>query len=467
MSAVIAAGPFPDIRKATDVDLFAAFCWRFWYLLREGGYSGIVLPRTALAGAAAAGWRKKVLSAGAIPDLTMLVNHREWVFADIHSQTTIGLITVTKSNLSPGVALRGPYTDFSSYSKGMAAGTNEIAQLSPETVLAWSETAAFPLLPASDLEVFAAMKVHPALGQTVGDWSFRPIRELHTTDNKEMFDFNLASPDPANTLPVWTGGSFNLWAPGSGEPYAYANLTEIVTFLNARRLRSARRAGTAFVGLAARDLANVDTLPMFAPRIAFRDVTNRENQRTLICALVPPGIALVEKAPYLLRQQGTERDEAYLLGILSSMPFDWYVRRYVERKVSYELLLTFPVPRVESQTGKYLAADGRLAGRDLDLRPARDRVTEIAALLGAVDGRYTAWAEAVGTGFNPVTAPDERFELLCELDAVAALLFRLTTSQVEKVYETFSPSWDYRPRLAAVLAHYDRWAATLLGRENR
>ena len=49
--------------------------------------------------------------------------------------------------------------------------------------------------------------------------------------------------------------------------------------------------------------------------------------------LVPGEVVLTNAAPYLLFVEGTARDEAYLLGVLSSMVLDWYARRVVETEL--------------------------------------------------------------------------------------------------------------------------------------
>ncbi|MFB6188049.1 MAG: hypothetical protein ABEI86_14440, partial [Halobacteriaceae archaeon] len=62
-------------------------------------------------------------------------------------------------------------------------------------------------------------------------------------------------------------------------------------------------------------------------------------------ALVPPEVFLTDKAPYFLWPRGDERDEAYLLGILCSIPLDWYARRFVETTLNFHILNGFPIPR--------------------------------------------------------------------------------------------------------------------------
>ena len=58
-------------------------------------------------------------------------------------------------------------------------------------------------------------------------------------------------------------------------------------------------------------------------------------------------------------------------------------------------------------------------------------------------------------------------DLIAELDAVVALLYGLDRSDVEHIFATFHRGWDYQPRLAAALAHYERWAAIQPKEEGR
>ncbi len=204
---------------------------------------------------------------------------------------------------------------------------------------------------------------------------------------------------------------------------------------------------------------------MFRPRIAFRDVARATDTRTAIFALLPPGVALVEVAPYLLRQRGTERDEAYLLGVVCSIPFDWYARRFVEAHLKYHLLNEFPVPRVDEETGSRLSASGEPRPGDGDFRPIRDRVIEISARLASPDTRYASWANAVDPALSPV-AGEERPALISELDALVSLLYGLSAAQVGTMFKTFHRVWDYQPRLESALTYHAVWQESLSASES-
>ncbi len=454
---IVGAGPFPGI-GAAHLDLFAAFSWRFWHEVRDGGRIGVVLPRTAMSGAATSDWRREILTNGAIPDLTTLTNTTRWAF-DMEPRYTIALITVAKGSAAHEVVLRGPFANAVDYETGLLGHG---AVVDAETVLSWSDTASIPLVPASDVDVFAAMKLHPALGADVAAWRFRPVQgDANATKEKKFFDFKVDNPAPDHTLAVWNGGSFNLWAPGSGPPYAWANPGDVEQFLQAKRERQITLASSAFYGLGDDWAADVSTLPMRSPRIAFRDVCRATDSRTMICSLVPPDIALVHKAPYLLRLAGTCSDEAYLLGILSSIPFDWLARRFVEISMTFELLNSFPVPRVDPETGRVVDGKGVVVASGRDLRRVRDRVVEVSGRLGAIDKRYAIWAKEVGVRVASVKTDAEKADLIAELDALVSLLYGLSRDQVGQVFASFHRGWDYQARLDAVLAHYDVWAETV------
>ena len=129
-----------------------------------------------------------------------------------------------------------------------------------------------------------------------------------------------------------------------------------------------------------------------------------------------------------------------MLGVLSSIPLDWYARRFVELHVNIHILNAFPIPSPESTD------------------PLRARTVEISGRLAAIDARYSDWAARVGVVVGSVTDQVTKNDLIAELDAVVALLYGLTREDVEHIFATFHRGWDFGPRLAAALAHYDRWA---------
>jgi hypothetical protein len=281
------------------------------------------------------------------------------------------------------------------------------------------------------------------------EWRVRPTTELHGTQDKTADDgttiIHRVDEQPEEEYwPVYKGASFDIWTPDTGTYYGWSDPEVVLPYIQKSRENSYRYAGSRspFSEMGEDWVKNSDTLTCKRPRVAYREVTNRTNQRTVLPTLVPPNVALNHKAPFFLQPRGDERDESYLLGVMSSIPFDWYARRFVEVTVSFYLINAFPVPR---------------PGRD---NPLRQRIVELSGRLAAVDDRYADWADEVGVNYGPLDE-DEKQEKIYEIDAVVAHLYGLSREHVEVLFETFHDGWDYEERLDRVLDYYASWADKL------
>jgi hypothetical protein len=147
------------------------------------------------------------------------------------------------------------------------------------------------------------------------------------------------------------------------------------------------------------------------------------------------------KAPSLLWPSGDERDQAYLLGVMASVPFDWFARRRVEVNMNFFILNSLPVPRPPRDDPRWV------------------RVVELAGRLACVDERYAEFAAVVGVPAGPVE-PAEKAAMIAELDAVIAHIYGLDRAELELMFEDFpATEAGVSPgRRAAILKHFDRWA---------
>ena len=254
-----------------------------------------------------------------------------------------------------------------------------------------------------------------------------------------------SAPAPDENWPVYAGKSFNLWQPDTGDYYDSVDARSITDHLQQKRLSQRRTRTSAFADLPEALLADPGSLPCRRTRIVFRDVARATDTRTLVAALVPPDRVVVHKAPYLFQLAGSPSDEAYVLGVLCSMPCDWQARRTVELVMSFEQLRLLPVPD---------PGEGH---------PVRDRVVEIAGRLAAVDDRFADWAVAVGVPVGSANDPKARANLMGELDACVAHLYGLDEDDLAVLYGTFDAKRPdhYAEHHACVLAHFRRWSATV------
>jgi hypothetical protein len=395
-------------------------------------------------------FRRGVLDEGLIKDLTFVKNKAGWVFEGVEHRYTIAMFAFSRSSsiADKEVPLRGPFPDAESYERALET---DPPTFPAEKAKGWAGSATIPLLPAypGAEEVFNQLESHPRLDlDEPGEWRARPLQEFNATTDKKMDDgtqvMHFTDDPPDGYWPVFKGESFGIWNPDTGTRYAWVDPDVAIDYAQEKRENSYRYAGSRspYYEMDEDWVHDKDTLPCFSPRIAFRDVARNTDTRTMISALVPPKLFLTHKAPTLIWPRGDEGDEAYLLGVLSSIPLDWYARRFVELTMSFGIFNSFPIPRPNP--------DATL----------RQRVIQLSGRLAAIDDRYADWADAVGVDYGPLDE-DTRQEKIYELDAVVAHLYGLSRDHVEVIFETFHDGWDYEERLERVLDYYADWADRL------
>ena len=431
-------GPYPGMGIG-DADLYKAFCWRFWSLIvSSSGRIGVVLPRSAFSVKGSTAFRQEVFCHADDVDLTVLLNTKGWVFDDAEHRYTICLCAIAKCQPPRrAVKMRGPFSTLNRFHVGT---TKPPSEFTGEDAAKWTDTAALPLLPSEEsLGIFVILRKAPRLDFVDREsWRVRPLaEEIHSRKEQHLMRKGDGKDDD---WPVYKGESFDLWNPDTGTYYGWADSDKTVTYLQRKRSTGSNRSNSPFFEFRDRPgyLKKRDSLPCMTPRIVIRRVTNRTNQRTVLAALAPEHVFVADQASCLLWPRGDEKDIAYVLGVLASIPLDWYARRFVETDVRLHIINPLPVPRPT---------------RD---NPLWQRTVSLAGRLACPDKRFAKWAKAVGVECGKLDA-DEKNDMIAELDAVVAHLYGLTEPQLTHIFETFHEGWDYQPRLAAVLGHYRAW----------
>ncbi|ELY53647.1 hypothetical protein C491_20946 [Natronococcus amylolyticus DSM 10524] len=430
---ILINGPYPGLGSG-DPDLYQAFSWQFWRLIKTDSHLGVVLPREAFLSKGSESFRRHILESGKISDITFILNNRQWAFEEVHPQTTIGLFSARKDSPSEDtwVPIRGPYPSREAFDDGVQ---HEPHYFELRDVLDWTETASFPLLPPNPgaIEAFDQIQQSPAVvNADRDDWNVVPYRTGITSS--DCLSESEASGQDGAVWPVYKGESFDIWDPDTGSYYGWGNKEKLVEYLQDKRSRSRKWPDTD------------RELPCFTPTIAFRRVTRATDRRTVRVSLIPPKVFMRDADPVLLWESGDSEDEAYLIGVLSSIPTDWYARRFVEKHLDYYIFNGVPIPHPDGES------------------ILRKRAIELSGRLAAIDDRYEDWANEIGVDYGPLD-DDEKQEKIHELDAVVAHLYGLSRENLQVVFETFHDNWDHERRMNAVLEHYDEWAEQLEDKE--
>lgn len=405
------------------IDLYQVFAWRNWQVLRSGGRAGVVFPRGAMSGSALAPWRREILRDGGFPSVCFIENTSRWAF-DMEPRYTVALAVVTKGAPAP-VGVAGPFTN----QKDFELGAAKVAQVPAEEFVSWTKNAAFLMIPnAKSVDVFRQMKRNRPFGAQTGTWRLRPTRG-------DLVKWQALPRSGTEGVELRVGRSFDLWNPDAGPARAELAENEFRDAYLAYLTTASRNRRSAHFG---RSFERLD-LPIDHPRIALRWISRATDSRTCRAVLLPPGCATDDSASVLHLLAGSVKDEAFVLGVLSSIPFDWQARLLTEMNLTFEVLNQLSLPDADANVA--LSA----------------RVSAIAGRLAAVDARFESWAYAVGVPVGSVKVPAEKDDLVAELDALVSLLYGLTEDQVEHLFSTFHRGWAYTSRLDAVLQHYREW----------
>ena len=426
LNAAISRRSFPGIGGA-HLDLASAFAWVTWILLRKGGLMGQVFPRGNFVGSSLIEWRRQILNEGTFEDLVFLANSKQWVFASVHPQYTFSLCVVKKQP-STHFRISGPFHNIDEFTRGRRVQD----YLNTDELRGWSENLSFPQLPASDtLDIFRQMHRHNGLSYASSHWDFRALQgDLNSSTERNLIHFKRE--DVSDPVEVWAGSSFNLWR-STGEPFGWSNRQEIRDFLLQKSIRSSANKKSAYFGLQ----IDEKSLPIDRSRVAFRLISSSTNTRTIIAGLVPPGTPLVHSAPVLHNRTGGVLQEAYLLGVMSSLPFDWVARRWVELNVTFEILYNLPVPAFDSQN------------------PDVRRIATISASLIPDKALHALWLDELSQSGIEISFDSEIQEssLLAELDGRVANLYGLSKVQLSRLFATFHRGWQDSSRLQGALKH--------------
>ena len=187
--------------------------------------------------------------------------------------------------------------------------------------------------------------------------------------------------------------------------------------------------------------------------LSYKDVTSATNERTMIAAFVPH-VAIVNSAPVMLTGNViTPRLECCLLANLNSFCLDYVARQ----KVGGVQLNFFIVNQLPIFPPDHYAGRCPWDRRTTLERWISDRVLKLTCTANDME----PLAEAAG--FDPPVhkwLPDERADLVAELDAAYFRLYGMTRDDVEAILATFSgmkPEGAASLQRARILHSFDRF----------
>ncbi len=386
-----------------NADFYKFFCQRYQQLVREGGSIGVVLPRSVFAAKGSAGFREWLFEHAPPRRIDFLLNKASWAF-DMEPRYSVALLVAQRGSNSTEMQVAGV----------AASATAFAAQVgSPGLVLrreALGGALEVPLLPAQDdADLLAKLRSSGPFALGGGRWRCFPNQgDFNETTDRGLWE------GATEGRPLWKGASFDQFLPlGAGARPCPATPQALA------KARKPRPGGGSLVAreVTVRQRAGAVARTVARARVAFRDVTNRTNSRTVIACLVPPGHFLTNTAPYLAFVDDDPRAEAVCLAILNSLTFDWQARRFVEIHVNFFVLEGLRVPDLDDATF--------------------DALADASARLSCPDARPADFAAAAGVEICPLD-DEQRAMLLADIDARVAHAWGLNAQELEVIFRDFT-----------------------------
>jgi hypothetical protein len=401
-----------ELQGRGDLDLYELFFERYGTLLRNRGGLGVVLPRSALYVDGAVALRRWAFRNMQVQTIDVLLNDRRWAF-DMEPRYTVALVVALRAD--PGdedqLVLTGPHRNREQFDQRQPVPVARAA------LARWTRPSGgrgepsweVPLLPSAPArDLWDRLMEFPRFDEgRAGEWRAFAATDFHVTNDRAYIRDH-------GDWEVWTGGTFEQFTPWSGDVAGYCDSSDGCERLQRKRQRSAvwRQEWPEAIH-------EPDTLAPRTFRIAFRGIARATDSQTVIACLLPPHCFLTNAAPYLVMPNASPVAQAYVLGVLNSLVFNWQARRLAEININFFVLYFLRMPDLS-------LADGRAT-----------RIAELAARLNAINDRYTSWSDRVGVAPSVMT-DDQRLAQRAELEAEVAGAYGVAEDDLEVIFSDFT-----------------------------
>ena len=435
-------GDFNVYRMFTEVSLKS---------VRNGGFTALVLPGGIYGGPNASAIRQFIFDKCELINLWGLSNTKRGWFAQVDVSRFAAFASHRGGRTGNFMALFGLMEPADLSREPIVLDADYIRRTAPDTY------AVPDVRSAADISVAAKMTgQYPTFGDVSAGPPIRHYQsELHMGNDRYLFT------DAAAGLPLYEGrmiGAYDhrakTYASGHGNSSMWVE----------------RPFGDPEKAIVPQWRVLPETLPNKIGdrwrryRLCFRDVAQPRDIRSLIAALIPPGVVCGDKVPTLDFQW--ENEWAYLpwLAVANSFVMDWMVRSKLSSpKMSFTLMdsLPFPRPKLEDDWVQRVAP---LVLRLICTAPEMTSYWNKMAEFG-----FCTAIEGESVPPDAFTHEGDRQSARAEIDAiVAAQVFGLTRAELSEILDTFpivkskdEEKWsEYRTK-RVILEIYDAMAEAM------
>lgn len=326
---------YPDLGRG-EPDLYVAFTELFSSLCRSGGVVAALVPGGLIRSQGTEAVRFRLFDAAQSVSVSIIDNRAR--FFEIDTRFKFLAIALLKAGATTGK--RGPISIL--HEKGIADGLVVTGSATIGRSSLWAVRKDMSLPEVRSLIEWKILQRMSRAGcpwdEPQSGWAPEFCREVDMTKERPHF-----LPTKSSTaLPVVEGRMVHQHRFGvKGHALGTGRRAVWEPFpIGASELRSQFWIETDRVpSVALRRVAKL--------RAGFCDIAGQTNERSLMAALIPPGVVCGNKVPTILFPEDPSEDRLLVwVAIANSIAFDWMLRRVMTTTVNYFLLQSIPLPRL-------------------------------------------------------------------------------------------------------------------------
>jgi len=320
-------------------DLAKMFVERAVTLLSAQGCLGYVLPRTALV---IGGWtdiRCTLIDAGSL-EVIQARNRAGWLFEDVDNRLMFALLTIRRGVLPATVSI---WPDVSSPEQVRTVSPANAVTMSAVEVKGLTDKCVIPWFSSpTDVTTFDKLKATTHRLGRPGGW-------VRGTADSSRWDFSGSGPHK-KYLGRDAKGAWHVLMTRHVDAYRIA-----VEDAFQRHIVSPLALVPLSRGVEKR--AGTPALSATHPTIIYRYPSRSDDSRTLIATALPDRGYLFSKGYVsgVVVGDSTVRDLMALLALMNSWTCDWWVRRFVDRHVTKQIIENIPLPDWAEDTRDHVA----------------------------------------------------------------------------------------------------------------
>lgn len=326
---------YPIIAKG-EPDLYMAFLSLHMKLLRPGGRAAILVPGGLIRSQGTEAFRRELF--GSASDVSVSVFDNRARFFSIDTRFKFLALAATKAGLKG--AKREPIKLLHEHGSHDGVVINGCVRIGRSTLADVRPDLSLPEV-SSELEWKLFCKLATG-GERMDDptssWLADFCREVDMTSDRPDF----VSRKMAGTFPVIEGRQVHQHRFGAK---GYVSGSGRASIWQPYPMGESRVRSQFFI---AAEACSRKTLARAAQvRAGFCDIAGQTNERSMMAALIPPGVVCGNKVPTVMFPNDASEDRLLVwLAIVNSLTFDWMLRRVLTTTINYFVLLGLPMPKL-------------------------------------------------------------------------------------------------------------------------